>query len=170
MLNFKFQIIALLLMSFANISCSYSWGSQESICLIPEGYIGPVVIVFDDENGIVPHLEKNKNVYEIPTSGILRVKAKANYQIEENVYYYVDKKGNRTNLNYLYPGGGAWKDKENNFDNVDYSKDKIFCMNDSMGRTIKNGKDISYRVFLVGKAKDVNSLEMRIEDVLSKVN
>ena len=42
--------------------------------LLPDGYVGPVVIVFDDPNGKAPeHDEEGAVVYEIPPDGVLRL-------------------------------------------------------------------------------------------------
>ena len=46
--------------------------------LIPEGYVGPVVIVFDDPKGKAPKRDENGGVvYEIPPDGVLRLNTPA---------------------------------------------------------------------------------------------
>ena len=54
---------------------------EESIVLLPEGYTGPVAIIFSQKEGVEPKVENGKYVYEIPISGILRTTVEANMQI-----------------------------------------------------------------------------------------
>ena len=68
--------------------------------LIPEGYVGPVVIVFDDPKGKAPKRDENGGVvYEIPPDGVLRLNTPAPeagfYDIN---YFYVRPDGTTTGL------------------------------------------------------------------------
>lgn len=68
--------------------------------LIPDGYVGPVVIVFDDPSGEPPkHAEDGGVVYEIPPDGVLRLSTPAPeaglYDVE---YFYVQPDGTRRRL------------------------------------------------------------------------
>src|SRR5688572_29004245 len=101
----KSSILALTLFCFLVGS---AWipnqSSQESICLIPEGLTGPVFIIFGQAGGAEPEIENGKHLYRIPRSGVLKTKVKADYRLHRHEFYYVDKRGRRTKLEYLYPG------------------------------------------------------------------
>ena len=67
---------------------------------IPEGYTGPVVIVFDDPKGVVPkHDDAGAVVYEIPRDGVLRLStpppAPGIYKVQ---YFYVSADGKQAKL------------------------------------------------------------------------
>ena len=148
------------LLVLSSVACSFVGRSQESICLIPEGYTGAVFIIFDQKDGVEPEVEDGLHVYRILESGVLRTTAKANYRVKENQYYYAGEDGRRTRIEYLYHGGGAWEDKENTFDKVDYAKGEIFCLSDEMVSAERGGKKIYFRQFLVGRARDAERLAL----------
>lgn len=68
--------------------------------LIPDGYVGPVVIVFDDPKGEAPkHDEKGGVVYEIPPDGVLRLSTPGlGAGIYDINYFYVRPDGSRREL------------------------------------------------------------------------
>jgi hypothetical protein len=168
------KILFVPLLVLVTLSCFSFQESKESICLIPKDYTGSVFIIFDQPDGIVPEIENGRYIYRIPKDGVLRTTVQPNYRIKENDYYYVDEQGNRTKLDYLYPGGSAWKDEPHTFDNVDRASGQIFCMMDEIGSTNKSGKVIHWRQFLVGTAKDAERLALerdkRAADVLKNIN
>ncbi|QMU65411.1 MAG: hypothetical protein GKR88_14710 [Flavobacteriaceae bacterium] len=63
---------------FGFISCTYR-KAEDIIRLIPEGYIGPVLVVFDQKNGEPKEYEDGKRVYRIPKSGVLKTQFGSNY-------------------------------------------------------------------------------------------
>lgn len=68
--------------------------------LIPDGYIGPVVIVFDDPSGAPPgHDEEGGVVYEIPADGVLRLSTPApEAGLYDVNYFYARPGGSRREL------------------------------------------------------------------------
>lgn len=80
------------------VACRFG---QNSIHLIPEGYIGPIIIIFDQPNGLKKRYEKGWRVYEIPNNGILKTQFGPTYGIQQHFYYYVDDSGKRKPLTYL---------------------------------------------------------------------
>lgn len=68
--------------------------------LIPDGYVGPVVIVFDDPKGKAPKRdEKGGVVYEIPPDGVLRLNTPApEAGLYEINFLYVRPDGTTTEL------------------------------------------------------------------------
>ena len=78
---------------------------EGEIHLIPKGYEGPVIIAFDEQNGMPEKYENGSRVYEIPNDGVLRTQfkpQKEGYIPMENLkYYYYDSNG-RNELTYLH--------------------------------------------------------------------
>jgi hypothetical protein len=74
---------------------------EDSITLIPKGYVGPVVIIFNQTDGKPIKYEKNKRIYEIPDNGILKTQFTKNIGYQKNEFYYVSNEGKRTNIEYI---------------------------------------------------------------------
>jgi uncharacterized protein DUF6843 len=70
--------------------------SEPEIHLIPAGYEGPVLIIFDDPAGVRERRERATRVYEIPSNGVLRTRFGPNPGWSRPDYYYVDPTGRRT--------------------------------------------------------------------------
>jgi hypothetical protein len=111
-------------------------GSGSMTHLIPDGYVGPVVIVFDDPNGELPkHDEAGGAVYEIPADGVLRLSTPAPeaglYDIN---YFYVRPDGTRQKLPH----------------HVDKGTLQVFA--DGVGATgeQEDGKPIRWTAYVVG--------------------
>lgn len=107
-----FKILFLSLLTLTVFSCKKENG-EDSIRLIPEGYTGPVVIIFNQSDGTPVKYEDNKRVYEIPKSGILKTQFSKNTGFQINEFYYVSDKGKRTKIEYL----SAPKDSSNSINN-----------------------------------------------------
>jgi hypothetical protein len=88
--------------SINTASCGRSVASQ--IHLIPKGYTGPVVLVFNDATGQdTVRREGLSSVFDIPTNGILRLRSSSpDPQILLVHHYYVDADGTRREI----PHGG----------------------------------------------------------------
>src|SRR5687767_10881838 len=77
--------------------------AEPEIHLIPKGYKGPVIIIFEDKQGEPVKYEDGKRVYKIPLDGVLRTQFKkqlGNIAPGELKYYNYDAKG-REEINYL---------------------------------------------------------------------
>ncbi len=149
-------------------SCAFSQIPQESICLVPEIFTGAIFIVYDQKDGVDPTLEGNRHVYKIPQDGILRTTVKVNFRIENNEFFFIDAKGERRKIEYLYPGGSAWSDKEYTFDKIDQTKGEVYVFSDLMGGVAVNGKDVRFRQFLIGKAQDKEKLSLEADKKAAK--
>lgn len=66
------------------------------IFIIPEGYNGKVMVVFEKKNGSKPEYENNKRVYDIPVSGVLVSQFSINDGFISREFFYVDSLGKRT--------------------------------------------------------------------------
>lgn len=84
----------IILMSF--MRCSNK--AEDSVRLIPSGYTGPVLIIFNQSNGEKKEYEDGKRIYRIPKSGVLRTQFEPNYGITRHDFFYVDSTGNRIKI------------------------------------------------------------------------
>ncbi len=94
-------------------NCSGVWGLMVALLalfgcrvsgsithLIPDGYVGPVVIVFDDPSGEPPKRDEDGGlIYEVPPEGVVRLSTEAPqaglYHVD---YFYVRPDGSRREL------------------------------------------------------------------------
>lgn len=70
------------LMKFLFFAISFMFScdkKEEEIYVLPENYIGYVIVIYEQENGVEKKYEGDKRVYEIPQSGILKTQFKGNY-------------------------------------------------------------------------------------------
>lgn len=65
--------------------------------LIPEGYVGPIVIVYGDEDGVAPEVQDDgRTVYRIPRSGVLRLNSSPpRGRLQSMLYFYEGASGSR---------------------------------------------------------------------------
>ena len=96
------QFLIILLLSCNQKSEEIKNKYLEEIHLIPKGYIGKIVIIYNKKDGKpVYKYENNIPVLKIPENGVLITKSKFYYYPFKIKYYYVDKKGNREKLKEL---------------------------------------------------------------------
>jgi hypothetical protein len=134
---------------------------QNITFLIPNDYEGPVLIIFGQETGAHPEMEGDHYLFRIPRHGVLRTQVKASHQFHERRFAYINAHDERMLIPYLYPAGGAWRDKEHTFDNVDFKSNQIFVMADIMGNTMIDGSLVYFQTFVVGKARDADVLTLK---------
>ncbi|MGE3467244.1 MAG: hypothetical protein AB7J13_09950 [Pyrinomonadaceae bacterium] len=154
---------------FASVACN-AFAIPSRITILPENFTGVVIVVFGESASVAPNKEEGKILYRIPKSGTLLVSSPPLYEFIGDEYFYESPDGQRKKLRYIYPGGGAWKDKEVTFDNVGPDSEEIFCMADELGTIQIKGKTVHYRSFLVGRAQDVDSLANQVSEKLRKIS
>jgi hypothetical protein len=77
----------------------YVWNrAQHEVHLIPSGYRGPVIVIFNDSAGAAKEYENRARLYRIPPSGILRTQFGPNDGWRRADYYYLDVHGYRTRI------------------------------------------------------------------------
>jgi hypothetical protein len=74
---------------------------QPEIFLIPDGYKGPIYIIYNIKNGSKKEYENNKRIYRLPANGILLTQFKDEYGIIDQEYYYQLASGKRIKLGIL---------------------------------------------------------------------
>lgn len=76
--------------------CLVAACAEPEVHLIPAGFEGPVIIIFNDPNGAAMRREGRARRYDIPPSGILRSQFAPNTGWGRPNYEYVDSVGHRT--------------------------------------------------------------------------
>ncbi len=90
---------------FVLLICVYNSCAQQTaedtVRLIPEGYVGPVLIIFNQKDGEPKDYEGGKRIYRIPESGVLKTQFGPNYGVQNHQFFYVDKNGDRTEIPFV---------------------------------------------------------------------
>ena len=165
-------VIFFLLLSLCG-SCSFF--RQEAEFLIPAGYEGGVIVLFNQPDGI--ELEKNNDgtiIYRIPQDGFLKIRnafERKNYKFS---YFYVDKDGNRTAVEYLFPETYV----RDPGDTTSKSFDRISKEEHDNGIFVTGHRNSNFntkdgRVFLtcfsIGKPKDAINIYIKTDDKIFKI-
>ncbi len=165
------RVAIYLLLPLTWVSCNDP--GLETIYLIPRGFTGVVVIIFDQHDGVPAETEAGKQVYRIPLNGVLRTQMKPTYRMKGREYFYVDIDGSRSRIPILLPAG--WEDIGDTIDTIDKNRNDIYVFGEEMGATAKNKPDHRvFRTFIVSEAKNIEAvLRSRnrvIDNALSKSN
>lgn len=139
-------------------------GPRNGIYLIPSGYVGAVVILYDQPDGVIPEVEGGYYVYEIPPSGVLKVRTPAYVGIVNLKYFYVDQAGERQEVKYIIVTGDRDPQgrPQNKYGNLaqDEVENSIFVMNPGgVGEFRVNDKAVQFSGFIIGKPKDGDKLK-----------
>ena len=160
--------LTLLILAFLASGCDFAQqglhlAPRDGIYLMPRDYVGSVVILYDQPDGVVPDVEGDYYVYKIPSSGVLRVRTSPYLGIVNLKYFYVDQAGERQEVKYITITGdhdpqGRPQNKYGNL-SQDEVENSIFVMNPSgVGEFRLNGKTIQFSRIIVGKPKDSEQL------------
>jgi hypothetical protein len=147
---------------------------RDGIYLIPSGFVGAAIIVYDQPNGVVPDVEEGDFVYKLPVTGVLKVRTTAYVGIINLKYFYVDQAGERQEVKYITITGdhdpqGRPQNKYGNL-SQDEVENSIFVMNPSgVGEFRVNGKTIQFSRIIVGKLKDSEQLFYEYQKKLVEV-
>ncbi len=145
---------------FVLLICISSCAQQgeDSIRLIPEGYQGAVLIIFNQEDGAPKEYEEGKRVYRIPENGVLKTQFKPNYGIQNHQFFYLNNKGERTEIPFVVINS---KEEAKEID----SNSMHAYFEKTLGKVERydpDTKELLYtiqpaRTFYVGKLKDIDS-------------
>jgi hypothetical protein len=76
---------------------------EDSIYLIPDGFRGKCIVIWDQPDGTEPEYDNGWRVYRFPKTGILLTQMGVNKGTMNFKYFLIDSLGNRTELRYLWP-------------------------------------------------------------------
>jgi len=94
------QLQILILFFIISSSCSLLATPTKVTYLIPEGFTGGVIILYNQKDGITPEATENgKIIYRIPKDGFLKVKPTFENKHYKFSYFYVDKNGKKSQSN-----------------------------------------------------------------------
>lgn len=91
-------VVGMYLFSFAS---SYLTRPEKETYLIPEGYKGTVLVIFNQLNGEKPEYEDGRRIYRIPQTGVLFTQLKDEQGIINQEYFYISPNGQRRKLGVL---------------------------------------------------------------------
>ena len=91
----KETILLNFFIAFLLINCKVV---ESNTFLIPVGFKGKVIIIFEQKNGTPTKYEKGRRIYDIPNDGILLTQFKLAYGLNDSKFYYKDSMDNRVQL------------------------------------------------------------------------
>jgi hypothetical protein len=132
--------------------------SEDTIRLIPEGYQGTILIIFNQKDGAPKEYEGNNRIYRIPESGVLKTQFKPDYGVQKNKFFYLNDEGERKEIPFVMT-----YDK-NKFDKMVNTKIYAY-LEQTLGRVEKydpKTKELLYTVqpaisFYIGNLRDVDN-------------
>jgi len=78
--------------------------SEPETHLIPAGYQGDIIVVFNVRDGEPSRFEGERRLYEVPSTGILETQAEPNYGCGDLPhYFYVGADGRRQSITEFWP-------------------------------------------------------------------
>ena len=90
----RFLLLFLLSLCAVGILGQCRRAAEQSMYLLPNRFVGNVLIVFNQPDGAPAEFRDGARLYRIPTSGVLRTQFKPNYGLHiPDLYYYVDSHG-----------------------------------------------------------------------------
>ena len=129
--------------------------------LIPAGYKGGVVVLYNQADGVEPQTtEDGTFVYKIPKDGFLKVKPKFERKYYKFRYYFVDAQDKRTEIEYLYPDTyvrdrGDTTSRREGEPSEEEHNNKIFVMNsETKNFSVPSGERVFINTFIVYTEKD----------------
>lgn len=131
-------------------SCSIK---EDEVYILPKNYIGYVVIIFDQENGLEKRYKNKARVYEIPSSGVLKTQFEADYGWSDFPEFYYDIIQENNKIPYKY-----------DFENL--SEDKIVAFGGRSGvanRDLKGSSVVRFREFFIGNKSQIENAVKEVE-------
>jgi len=142
-------LFAYLQLLFSALSCQKK--SEDCVYLLPQGFQGNVLIIFNQMDGKDITYESGKRVYRIDTSGVLKTKFKENYGKHQALFYKVDEKDTRIALRYLLPS---------QVEAIPKSSNEIFIYNLESGKDFETAlsRDRHFELFTVSTLGNLDSI------------
>jgi hypothetical protein len=137
--------------------------TKDVVYLISEKFEGAVLIYHGREDGIAPIFDKSEIVFEVPESGIIKTNFDAKELRGKPKFFFVNEGGERTELEYLYPGGPKYPENQRTEAKLtaEERSNKVFAMSYEYGSLNSPNGGVLYISFLVCKPKDGNLFASR---------
>ena len=154
-------------------SCSIRAKPPEVMYLIPQTFEGPVVVLYDQQEGFKPSLQEKKYVFRVPDDGIIKVNIGAETAGGEPSFFLVAADGNKSQIELLFHWGRPYPNGLRTKKDIseDERDNTVFAMLYEQGSfNISNGASkIRYRTFLIGKPKDDNVLNTKMNQAFARI-
>jgi hypothetical protein len=129
---------------------------EDSFRIVPKGYEGLVIIIFDSNKSDTQDYEDGKRLYKIPDSGILITGFSENYGSQSPFYFEEDSNGKRQGIPFF-----------SNFNYDKVNQTNIRCaFNEKIVGASKSRP--AYKSFLVGKGKDIEKWTNKNNDLVEE--
>jgi hypothetical protein len=98
----KMKIALLVMIVLSLIGCQTETIKKE-IYLIPENFIGSIIVIYDQPDGIKDSIINDRVIYKIPKTGVLYLKGHQHLQEFKDIkyYYYPSKTINKRICDYF---------------------------------------------------------------------
>lgn len=162
LLYFPLGLISVLIILFTfSFIGLYVTKPDKELFLIPDGYRGNVIVIYNQKDGIKEEYEGGRRVYRIPKTGVLFSQFKDEEGIINQEYYYVSVDGKRRKLGVLDSRdfNEEWTTEKNP---KEPSRDSLAIFNPGSTGTMGNSDDPDKMVFSelsVGTYKGIRSLQ-----------
>jgi hypothetical protein len=125
--------------------------------LLPAGYEGPVVVVFDQENGAPAEQEGTERIYRIPNDGVLftQFPSAGGYRAK---FWYEDEEGERTEIPVV-----------NSSCRAESADSPIFACNQSSLKFTNGRTILAHRAYIVGYEEEMPRYANRLTAIIDNV-
>ena len=153
---FKIGIVGIPL-AFVGYSWTRSFTTPETY-LIPSGYCGRVLVIFNQPDGQKPEFERGRKIYNIPSSGILFTQFADEQGFIDQQYYYRTPTGQRQRLGVL--DTRSFNEEWTTVKNANEPpRDSVAVFNPGTMGTFGDAQDSRRRVFLELSVGTYNELK-----------
>lgn len=159
--SFPLTLIAVVIgMYYISFASSYFTRPEKETYLIPEGYVGTVLVIFNQPDGEKPEYEDGRRIYRIPQTGVLFTQLKDEQGIINQEYFYISPNGQRRKLGVLDTRdfNEEWTTEKNPHEPP---RDSLAVFNPGTMGTMGSSDDNDSKVFLqlsVGTYNDMKNL------------
>ncbi|MEO5978360.1 MAG: hypothetical protein ABIS36_22875, partial [Chryseolinea sp.] len=138
---------------------------------IPEGYIGTVLVIFNQPQGEKPEYKDGRRIYRIPQTGILFTQLKDEQGIINQEYFYISPNGHRRKLGVLDTRdfNEEWTTEKNPHEPP---RDSLAVFNPGTMGTMGGSDDKNSKVFLelsLGTYNDMKNLHDLSNDYIDSL-
>ncbi len=153
-----FSSLGLILVLVIFVSAAYqSAQGEDEIFIVPEGYAGYIVIIYDQEHGEPIRYAGKKRVYAIPPDGILRTQFSGNYGWADFSEFYYDSIAPENRIPFVSGPNSIPKDGS------------VVACGGSTGNYNKDpqggGETVEFTRYYVGTSEQISKAARRISTV-----
>ena len=145
--NWKSKLLSIGIPLAVGTFFTYRSYTTPATYLIPEGYKGNVMVVFNQADGRNEEYEGRRRIYKIPPTGVLFTKFKDEEGFINEEYYYINQSGQRTKLGVLDSRhfNEEWTLEKNPHEPP---RDSLAVFNPGTMGTLGNSSDKNHKIFI----------------------